>query len=111
MHESYLLFTGEFLLKTNIIVNGNEVFLNEFTQNYIGNVLSGIVLSFGYTSDVITAQVDEAGLKLYTEKGEIPLIKEFSKSFVESTIKGMLSPLKGIFWLQNIIITVSSDKS
>jgi len=78
--------------------------LNEFTQSYIGNVLRGIVLSLGYDSRDITIHIDEAELRIYTEKGEVPLLKDFTRLLIESTIKGILSPLKGVFWLQRITI-------
>lgn len=95
-------------MKTSLLVNDSIVPLNEFIQNYMGNVLRGIVLSLGYDSRDITVYIDEAELRIYTEKGEIPLLKDFTRLLVESTIKGVLSPLKGIFWLQRITI-VSKD--
>lgn len=44
-------------------------------------------------------------LHIYTENGEIPFLKDFSMSLIESTIKGILSPLNGVFWLERITIT------
>jgi len=99
------------LITVNLITNNHVIPLNEFTQNYIGNILLSIAHSFGYSPEQIIAIVDEAGLKITTEKGEIPLIKEFSKSLVGSTIKGMISPLKGIIWFKNIIITANYNNS
>jgi hypothetical protein len=53
--------------------------------------------------------VDSENFHIYTEKGEIDISKkDFARQFIESTVKGMLSPLKGIFWLQKITITAST---
>lgn len=91
-------------MKTVLLVNDYIVPLNEFIQNYIGNVLRGIVLSLGYDSKDITVHVDHEGLRILTENGEIPIVKDFAKSLIESTIKGVLSPLNGVFWLERITI-------
>lgn len=91
-------------LKTELLVNDSTVPLNEFTQNYIGNLLRGIALSLGHDSRDIKVQIDHSELTINTENGEIPILKDFARSLIESTIKGVLSPLKGIFWLQKITI-------
>lgn len=100
-------------LQTSLLVNDYIIPLNGFTQNYIGNVLRGIVLSLGHNSKDITIHIDQTGLRIYTEKGEVPLLKDFARLLVESTIKGVLSPLKGVFWLQRITIACKdvSEKS
>jgi hypothetical protein len=55
--------------------------------------------------------VDSEDFHIYTEKGEIDISKkDFARQFIESTIKGMLSPLKGIFWLQKITITARTGE-
>jgi len=95
-------------LKTSIIVNDNPIPLNRFTQNYIGNILRAILLSLGHVSKDIIIAIDQKGLCIYTEKGDVPILKDFARMLVESTIKGMLSPLKGVFWLERIRI-VSRD--
>jgi hypothetical protein len=92
-------------LQTTLRVNDNDILLNAFTQNYIGNILRTIVLSLEHDSQDVTVEMDDEGFRLYTEKGEIPVLREFKKLLIESTIKGMLSSLKGIFWLQHITIT------
>lgn len=93
-------------MKTSLSVNNNIIPLNEFTQNYIANVLCGVVRSFGIDPDTIMVCVDAEGFRVYTDKGAIDVSKkDFARQLIESTIKGTLSPLKGIFWMQNIVIT------
>lgn len=91
-------------LKANLVVNDYIVPLNDFTQNYIGNVMKGIVRSLGHDSKEVTVDIDKSALHISTEKGDVPIVKDFTKLLVESTIKGILSPLKGIIWLQRITI-------
>lgn len=93
-------------MKTSLSINNNSIPLNEFTQSHISNVLYGIVRSFGIYPETIMVCVDAKGFRVYTDKGEIDISKkDFAKQLIESTIKGALSPLKGIFWMQNIVIT------
>lgn len=92
-------------LKTDVIVNDTIVPLNEFTQNYIGNVLRSIVASLGHPSRDVAVHIYGNGLYIYTEEGELPLLKDFARMLVESTVKGLVSPLKGVFWLQGLTIT------
>ncbi len=93
-------------LKTSLLVNNNIVPLNDFTQKYITNVLYAAAISFGVDSNTVTVCVDSDEFHIYTEKGEIDISKkDFARQLIESTVKGILSPLKGIFWLQKITIT------
>lgn len=97
-------------MKTSLTVNNNNIPLNDFTQRYIANILCGIARSFGIDSDAVTVRVDAEGFRIHTVDGEIDISKkEFAKQLIESTIKGMLSPLKGVFWLQNIMIISESS--
>jgi hypothetical protein len=81
--------------------------LNDFNQLYIGNILKGIALSLGHSSKKVSVNVDPDGLNIYSGDTEIPVKKEFVHSIIESTIKGMLSPLKGVFWLEKVTITTT----
>jgi len=93
-------------LKTDVIVNDTIVLLNEFTRNYIGNVLRSIVASLGHSSKDVAVHIDGNGLCIYTEEGELPLLKDFARMLVESTVKGLVSPLRGVFWLQSLTVTI-----
>lgn len=90
-------------VQTTLLVNDQLIPLNDFTQRYLGNVMRGIVKALGQESQEIKLYMDE-GLRLYTEAGEVPLYKDFSKIIIESTIKGVLSPLKDIFWFGRVSI-------
>lgn len=97
-------------LKTSLLVNNNIVPLNDFTQAYIANILCAIVHSFGIDSDTVTVCVDAEGFHIHTDEGEIDISKkDFARQLIESTVKGMLSPMKGVFWMQNITITSKID--
>ncbi len=79
--------------------------MNEFTQRYLGNILLAIARSLGIESKVVSFYIMPAGLKLSADNREIPLRKDFVRQIIESTIKGSISPLKGVFWLERITIT------
>ncbi len=91
-------------LKTNLVVNDTVIPLNQFTSDYIGNVLKAISSSLGYDAKKVCLYITPDGLQLYADERLVPIRKEFVRLIVESTVKGALSPLKGIFWLERISI-------
>lgn len=91
-------------MKTSLAVNDNSIPLNDFTQNYIGNVMRGIAVSLGHSSNAITLDINGTDLSLKTGKDDVIILKDFAKMLIESTIKGILSPLNGVLWLQRITI-------
>ncbi|HAK88940.1 MAG: hypothetical protein A2077_04190 [Nitrospirae bacterium GWC2_46_6] len=93
-------------MKTCILVNSNIVVpLNDFTQSYIANVLCAIANSLGIESKYITVCMERNELRIHTEDGEVETVKKFAKEWIESTIKGMLSPLKGVLCIREVVIT------
>jgi len=91
-------------MKASLLVNNNAVPLNDFTQAYIANILCAIAGSLGADSKNVTIRIETDGLHIFTDNQELDIKKDFAKQLVENTIKGMLSPLKGVFWLTNITI-------
>ena len=92
-------------LKTQLLVNNMVVPLDDFTQQYIGNILRGISVSFGHGGKHVSIDINSTGLNLYSEDKDLHLENDFSQAIVESTIKGMLSPLRGVVWVENVVIT------
>ena len=91
-------------MKASLSVNNAEIPLNDFTQNYIANVLCAIAHSLGADSRIVTISIEQKDLHVYTESGEVEITKDFTRQMIENTIKGMLSPLKGVFWLRTITL-------
>ncbi|WP_203473641.1 hypothetical protein [Dissulfurispira thermophila] len=98
-------------MKTSLMVNNNIVPLNDFMQDYVANILWAIVKSFDVSCSNVTICADADEFHIYTDKGEIDISKkDFARQLIESTVKGMLSPLKGIFWFQKITITAKIEQ-
>ncbi|TAN46062.1 MAG: hypothetical protein EPN22_00330 [Nitrospirae bacterium] len=95
--------------KTALICKGNRIELNSFTQKYIGNVVMAIAGSFGNISNLVTVHIDENFTGIYSDGKKIVIEKEFARQLLQSTVKGLLSPLNGVFWEQEITITVSMN--
>jgi hypothetical protein len=91
-------------LKTTLVVNDRVVPLNEFVQDYIGNILRAMVASLGFYANRINLYIESGEIRLYADDQQVPIRKDFVRLLIESTIKGVLSPLRGIFWLERIII-------
>ncbi len=96
-------------MKTTLFVNDMIVPLNEFTQQYIGKVLVGIAESLGYKGSRINLYIEPSALALFADDNQIPIRKDFVRLLIESTLKGLLSPLKGIFWLERITISTEEE--
>ena len=92
-------------LKTQLLVNEMVIPLNDFTQQYIGNVLKGIAQSLGCSGEDVHFNLDRDGLNFYSENNDIEIKTDFSRDIVESTVKGMLSPIRGIVWIEKVMIT------
>ncbi|MBF0328418.1 MAG: hypothetical protein HQL10_04620 [Nitrospirae bacterium] len=94
-------------IKTVLICKGNQIPLNAFTQKYIANVVMAVAKSFGDISNFVTVHIDENFAGIYSNGNKIVIEREFAKQLVQNTVKGLLSPLKGIFWDQEITITIN----
>ena len=91
-------------------MNNNIVPLNDFTQNYIASVLCAIAHTFGDDSRNVTMHIEPEEFHIYTENGELD-IKRFCEGINREYRKGILSPLKGVFWSQNITIISEGSKA
>jgi len=92
-------------LKTELLVNDMVIPLNDFTQQYIGNILRGIALSLGCAGEKVSIDFDSNGLNIYSGDNDIQIRKAFPGAIIISTVKGMLSPLKGVVWADKVMIT------
>lgn len=91
-------------LKTTLVVNDTVIPLNDFVQTYIGNMLKAMVASLGFCANRVNLYIESGEIRLYADDQQVPIRKDFVRLLIESTIKGVLSPLKGIFWLERISI-------
>jgi hypothetical protein len=94
-------------LQTLLLVNDFIIPLNDFTQQYIGNVMSGIVASLGFSSTRIVFSLNNDELKLFAGDKEVPVKKDFVRQIVTSTIKGVLSPLEGFHYINKLSLSIS----
>lgn len=81
--------------------------LNDFSQQYIGTVLRGIAFSLGCVGTNIGIDIDPKGMNLHSEDRDIQVSNDFPRVIVESTVRGMVSPLKGVGLMDKIMIRTS----
>lgn len=93
-------------MKTALLVNNNIVPLNDFTQAYVGNILYAIAGSLGSDAKNVIMRIEPNGIHVFAGDDELVINRDFAKQLIESTIRGTLSPLKGVFWHPNITISV-----
>lgn len=92
-------------METKLRINNRDVPLDDFTQTYVGHVAQAVMRSLGHESHDITVHIDDAGLRIYKEKGEVPVTRDLAESLIESTIKGALSPLRGVTRIKRVMIS------
>lgn len=92
-------------LKTTLMVNDIVVPLNDFTQAFLGNVLKGMALSFGSGSNDVGINIISNVPTLYSDDRNIEINDESTRLMMVSTVRGMLSSIKGVVWLEKITLT------
>lgn len=93
-------------LKTELLCNNHSVKLNNFTQKYIADIVASIAKSLGSEPEEVILIVGENGVSVKCDDKQLKMEKDFVGNLILNTVKGMLSPLKGILWGRDIIITV-----
>lgn len=93
-------------MKTELVCNGHSVRLNNFTQRYIAAIAAAIAASLGRETDEVVLIIGENGVSVNCDGKPLKMEKDFAGNLILNTVKGMLSPLKGIFWGGDINITV-----
>lgn len=92
-------------LKTTLMVNDMVIPLNDFTQVFLGNVLRGMAISLGSRSNDVGFNIDVNDLTLYSDDTNIEIKDESTRQMMVSTVKGMLSSIKGVVWLERVSLT------
>lgn len=98
-------------MRASLLVNNTIIPLNDFVQDYVANILFAIAKSFGNTPSNVIININPDGIRIFTDSEEMSFKGDFAKQMIENTIKGMLSPLKGVFWQQNITITAKENNT
>ncbi len=90
---------------TDLIVNERVIELNNFVQNYIGAVVYGIVYALGAEPGEVELVISKTkNLEIKVNDRNIEIRKPFVYHIVESTVRGLLSPLKDVFFLDELTI-------
>ncbi len=91
-------------MKTTLMVNDIVIPLNDFTQVFLGNVLRGMALSVGNRSNDVGFNIDVNDLTLYSDDTNIEIKDESTRLMMVSTVRGMLSSIKGVVWLERVTL-------
>lgn len=94
-------------VKTQMLAADTIIPLDDFTQLYIGNILKATVTSLGHSGEKIRFKFENQTLEISADSTDVPINSELERNLVESTIKGMLSTLRGITWFGKVIIISS----
>jgi len=92
-------------MKTTLMVNDIVIPLNDFTQAFLGNVLRGMALSLGSRSNDVGFDIDVNEMTLYSDDSNLEIKEESKRLMIVSTVRGMLSSIKGVVWLERVTLT------
>lgn len=92
-------------MKTTLMVNDIVIPLSDFTQAYLGNVLRGMALSLGSRGNDVGFNIDVNELTMYSDDTNIEIKDESTRLMIVSTVRGMLSSIKGVVWLGKVTLT------
>lgn len=87
------------------MVNDIVIPLNDFNQAFLGNVLRGMALSLGNNNNDVGFNIDVNELTLYSDDINMKINDEPTRLMILSTVRGMLSPIKGVVWLEKVTLT------
>lgn len=91
-------------VKTELYVNDKFISLNPFNQDYVGNILKGIVIALGGSGKKFSLSLDSEELKVLLDGEDVEIRKDFVRLIIENTVKGMVSSLKGASSPEKIMI-------
>lgn len=92
-------------LKTTLMVNDIVIPLNDLTQAFLGNVLRGMAVSLGGNSNDVGININFNEPTMYSDDRNIEIYDEYMRSMTVSTVRGMLSSIKGVVWLEKVTLT------
>jgi hypothetical protein len=96
--------------KVSLSVNDASIELNNFVEEYIDHVVSGILASLRGTGEIksidLTVQGDQVSIVL--NNAIVPL-NPFATQVIRSTIVGMVSSLKGVRTIERIKVSIRRE--
>lgn len=94
-------------MNANLTVNDMVIPLNNFTQEYMGNIVRGIVTSLGARGRNIQLLINKEALLIVADCEEVAIRGEFAYYLIKSTVKGMLSSFEDIPLFETISMTIT----
>ena len=94
--------------QVSLSVNNVPIRLNDFVEEYLDGVVSGIVASLKDTGEIesLRLSIDNEGQVTINLNGSMVPLKYFPSEVIKSTILGMVSPLKGVGEVNRLEITI-----
>ena len=94
-------------MNTLLTINDTAIPLNNFTQEYMGNIVRGIVTSLGVNGSNIQLLINREVLLIMADCEDVTIREEAAHYMIKSTVKEMLSSFKDIPSVETISMTVT----
>jgi len=95
---------------TKLLVNGEEIDLTQFPEEFLTNVVIAAVSSLKDVDDIKTLQLyeDEGNTKIVVN-GEKVTLTTFPNDYVTNTVNGLLSTLRGVDTIKTVKIDIKTQ--
>jgi len=94
--------------KVTISVNGNPVDIVEFVQEFIRQVVSGMLTTLKGVGDIHSAHLACNGEEVVISvNGAVVPSNEFVNQFIRNTANGMVGSLKGVEQIERLEIDIA----
>jgi len=93
--------------EVSLTVNHQPIDMIPFVEEYVANVAEAVVQSLrgAAATEELLLLVENGAVTVHQNGGELP-VNEFVTAIIQSTVLGMVSPLKGVKDPREVRITV-----
>ncbi len=94
--------------KVSLYANGAPIAINDFTQDFIGNVVTGMLLALKDTEAMGSIRLLVNGGAVSISRNDAPVwLNPFVSKFINRTVSGMVASIKGISQTDSLEIRVA----
>jgi hypothetical protein len=96
--------------KVSLYANGAPIAINDFTQDFIGSVVAGMLLALKDTEAMGSIRLLVDGDAVSISRNDAPVrLNQFVSKFVGSTVVSMVASIKGVGRTDSLEIRVAQQ--
>jgi hypothetical protein len=96
--------------KVSLYANGAPIAINDFTQDFIGNVVAGMLSALKDTETMGSIRLLVNGDAVSISRNDVPVrLNPFVSKFINRTVTSMLASIKGVSQTDSLAIRVAQQ--